>query len=154
MKISLNLAALGKSTWHDYAARFVFGGAITVIAGLIAKHFGAAMGGLFLAFPAIFPASATLIEKHEIQKKHRVGMHGTRRGRVSAALDAAGAALGCFGLIAFATLVWTIPAAVPFWLVLAIATLGWAVTSVSLWYLRKYRFFLRPHHHHAPQVHE
>ena len=28
---------------------------------------------LFLAFPAIFPASATLIEKHEKEKKEREG---------------------------------------------------------------------------------
>jgi hypothetical protein len=30
--------------------------------GLLAKKFGSTVGGLFLAFPAIFPASATLIE--------------------------------------------------------------------------------------------
>lgn len=153
MKVSLKLAALGKSTWHDYAARFLFGGAITVIAGLIAKHYGAATGGLFLAFPAIFPASATLIEKHEIEKKHKAGLHGTRRGRESAGLDAAGAALGSLGMIVFAALVWTIPAAVPFWLVLALATVAWAGVSVLLWYLRKCRFFLRPHHQ-ASQVHQ
>jgi len=37
---------------------------MTVIAGLIAFRFGPVVGGLFLAFPAIFPASATLIERH------------------------------------------------------------------------------------------
>ncbi len=53
----------------DYAIRFLFGGLITVAAGIIAKRFGPGIGGLFLAFPAIFPASATLIEKHEKEKK-------------------------------------------------------------------------------------
>jgi hypothetical protein len=37
---------------------------------------GPRVGGLFLAFPAIFPASATLVEKHEKQKKT-----ATRLGR-------------------------------------------------------------------------
>jgi hypothetical protein len=55
----------------------VLGGAITVIAGLIAAHFG----GLFLAFPAIFPASATLIEKHARERKRKAGLRGTRRGK-------------------------------------------------------------------------
>jgi hypothetical protein len=35
-----------------------FGGICTVGAGLIAKPYGAGIGRLFLAFPAIFPASA------------------------------------------------------------------------------------------------
>lgn len=36
---------------------------VTALAGVIAKHYGPVIGGLFFAFPAIFPASATLIEK-------------------------------------------------------------------------------------------
>jgi hypothetical protein len=50
-------------------------------------------GGLFLAFPAIFPASATLIEQHERRRKQGTGGHGTLRGRRAAALDAAGASI-------------------------------------------------------------
>ena len=38
---------------------FFFGGLITAVAGVIAQRFGPIIGGLFLAFPAIFPASAT-----------------------------------------------------------------------------------------------
>ena len=34
-----------------------------------AKRYGPGVAGLFLAFPAIFPAGATLIEKHEKEKK-------------------------------------------------------------------------------------
>ena len=44
--------------------------------GIIAKKFGPGMGGLFLAFPAIFPARATLVEKHEKEKKQQAGMEG------------------------------------------------------------------------------
>jgi hypothetical protein len=36
------------------------GGLVTVITGIVAKNWGPVIGGLFLAFPAIFPASATI----------------------------------------------------------------------------------------------
>jgi hypothetical protein len=65
MRISVNLSALRKTKWYEYAIRFVFGGAITAFAGVVAKEYGPVLGGLFLAFPAIFPASATLLERHE-----------------------------------------------------------------------------------------
>jgi hypothetical protein len=61
MQISFDFSASQQTKWHDYAVRFLFGGLVTVIAGLLAKHGGPIFGGLFLAFPAIFPASATLI---------------------------------------------------------------------------------------------
>jgi hypothetical protein len=55
---------------------------------------------LFLAFPAIFPSSATSVEKHEKQKKQQRGSDGTIPGREATGLDAAGAAIGSIGLIA------------------------------------------------------
>ena len=69
MRIRINLASLKQIRWHEYLTRFLLGGIITVATGLIAKHFGPVIGGLFLAFPAIFPAGATLIEKHEREKE-------------------------------------------------------------------------------------
>jgi Protein of unknown function (DUF3147) len=69
MRVSFHFDALRKTKWSEYAVRFIFGGTISVIAAVLAGHFGPAFGGLFLAFPAIFPASATLLEKREIQKK-------------------------------------------------------------------------------------
>ena len=78
----------------------------SVAAGLIANKWGPGVGGLFLAFPAIFPSSATLVEKHEKQKKQQHGLDGTIRGREAAGLDAAGAAIGSIGLIALAVAVW------------------------------------------------
>jgi len=71
---------------------------ITALAGIIAKKFGPGIGGLFLAFPAIFPASATLIEKHEKEKKESLGLKGAARGRNAASIDAAGSSLGSVGL--------------------------------------------------------
>lgn len=97
MQVHLDSSALKRTTWHEYTVRFVFGGLITAVAGVIAKKYGAGVGGLFLAFPAIFPASATLIEKHEREKKQEQGLDGTERGREAAAVDAAGSAMGSIG---------------------------------------------------------
>jgi hypothetical protein len=53
MRIKVDFSTLGQTKWRDYAVRFLFGGLITVIAGIIAKKFGPGIGGLFLAFPAM-----------------------------------------------------------------------------------------------------
>ena len=71
MMIRIDLAGLRKTKWHDYAARFLFGGLITAAAGLIAQRWGPGIGGLFLAFPAIFPASATLVETRKAEEEPR-----------------------------------------------------------------------------------
>src|ERR1700753_2395906 len=73
----------------------------TLIAGVIADIWGPETGGLFLAFPAIFCASATLVETHERRKKRAHGVAGCRRGTDAAALESAGAALGSIGLSIF-----------------------------------------------------
>jgi hypothetical protein len=106
MRIKVDLSVIGQTRWYEYAIRFLFGGLITAVAGIIAKKFGPVIGGLFLAFPAIFPASATLIEKHEKEKKEERGLRGTRRGREAASVDAAGSAMGSVGLLVFASIVW------------------------------------------------
>jgi Protein of unknown function (DUF3147) len=81
MRTCFDLSALAKTKWYEYAVRFAFGGVVTVFAGLVAKHFSPVVGGLFLAFPAIFPASATLVEKHEEEKKRKAGIIRTSRGK-------------------------------------------------------------------------
>ena len=106
MIVHAKFSALGESRWYEYLVRFVLGGLTTVVAGVVADLYGPQMGGLFLAFPAIFCASATLIEKHERQRKKERGVAGQRRGTDAAALDASGAALGGIGLAAFALAVW------------------------------------------------
>jgi hypothetical protein len=110
---------------------------ITALTGIIAKEFGPGIAGLFLAFPAIFPASATLIEKHEKQKKEKLGLNGTSRRTEAAGVDAAGAAMGSIGLLAFAIVVWRSMAHGNSWLVLAAATLVWLTVSVLAWKIRK-----------------
>ena len=137
MQIKVDLSVLGQTKWYEYAVRFLFGGLITAFAGIIAKKFGPGIGGLFLAFPAIFPASATLIEKHEKQKKEKEGLRGTQRGREAASVDAAGAAMGSSGLLVFALLVWQLIPHHSTWMVLMAATAAWLAVSVLIWLVRK-----------------
>ena len=106
MRILINLAGLRQVKWYEHFARFLLGGLISVLAGLIAKDFGPTVGGLFLAFPAIFRASATLLDKHEREKKQKAGIPATIRGRLAVGLDARGAAMGSLALAAFAWVIW------------------------------------------------
>ncbi|MGC2637710.1 MAG: DUF3147 family protein [Acidobacteriaceae bacterium] len=139
--VEVKLAALRQTRPHEYLMRFLFGGAATVLAGLIAKKFGPGIGGLFLAFPAIFPASATLIEKHEKQRKSKIGHDGTARGRMAASIDAAGAAMATLGLCGFAIVLVVLLPRHNAALVIAAATAVWALVSVGFWELRKIRIF-------------
>lgn len=134
---------------HEWVIRFAFGGAVCVAAGLIADKYGPAIGGLFLAFPAIFPAGASLVEAHEKIHKHRIGADGTGRGRFIAALDAIGAALGCTGLAGFGLVFWIWLPRSPKSLVFALATLAWLTVVVGAWLLwrRSRRMPKRAHHH-------
>ena len=137
MKIKISTDGLGESQWYEYAIRFAFGGAITALAGIIAKRYGAEVGGLFLAFPAILPATTTLIEKHERRKKEEAGKEGIKRGRAAAGVDAAGAAMGSLGLAVFAVIVWQGLPQLRLAVVLTLAPIAWLVTSVGVWQLRE-----------------
>jgi hypothetical protein len=137
MYVKLNLAALAQTKPREYAIRFLFGGVVTVVTGLIADKFGPAVGGLFLAFPAIFPATATLVAAHEREKKYAAGIDGTARGRDAAALEARGAALGAIGLLAFGAIVWRFLPAHSAPVVLIAAGAVWLAVSVALWRLRQ-----------------
>jgi hypothetical protein len=77
-----------EARFRDFAIRFTFGGAISVVAALIGATFTEPIGGIFTAFPAILVASLTLIDKQEDQEH--------------ASYDAVGAALGAVGFIACA----------------------------------------------------
>jgi CDP-diglyceride synthetase len=102
----------------DYAIRFVFGASISLIAALITIKFQL-LGGMFLAFPAILPASLTLVERDA--------------GQEAAAIDAEGAIIGALGLVAFALVaafgINTIGAISA----LIAAALAWLVVSLSIY---------------------
>ncbi|HEV2425748.1 MAG TPA: hypothetical protein VGZ29_13045 [Terriglobia bacterium] len=136
MLVHADLSALRRTRWHEYLVRFLFGGAITAATGWVGHEWGPGVAGLFLAFPAIFPAAATLIEAHEKRRKHDLGLRGTRRGREAAALDASGAARGSSGLLVFGLLVWWLIPDHSAALVLGIATGLWLVTATLGWKAR------------------
>ena len=104
-----------------YLTRFVFGAGIAVAAALVGMLFGPKVGGILLAFPAILPASLTLIERKD--------------GRHEAKVDATGALLGSFALIGFAAVAaFALPrfSAV---IALALACAAWAVIAAGLYVL-------------------
>lgn len=139
MPIEADLSALKHIRWHEYALRFFFGGAVTVGTGLLANRYGPVFGGLFLAFPAIFPAAATLVEKREREKKRGSGTMGSERGRKAAALDARGAAMGSIGLAGFAIVAWKLlTVGSVLWGLLAALAL-WLAASMLVWRASKIR---------------
>ncbi|MGE5158641.1 MAG: hypothetical protein ACM3OF_10905 [Gemmatimonas sp.] len=137
MPVHFKLEGLKQNRWTEHAVRFALGGLATVLAGVAAKLGGPATGGLFLAFPAIFCASATLIEKHERKRKEEKGLPGKRRGQEAAALDSAGAAWGSLALGIFGLVIWLMAGAGAVVSLLA-ACAAWLVVAVSGWWLRRF----------------
>jgi hypothetical protein len=101
--------------------RFAFGAAISVIAGAVSRGVGARAGGLFLAFPAILPATLTLIQKEHSKRKAKE--------------DDKGATLGGVGLIAFAAVSYALLPGHSAWIALGAAALAWLAVSIGLYVL-------------------
>src|SRR5579884_3556694 len=137
MLVHVKPHALQGSRWTEHAVRFALGGLATVLAGAVARFAGPSTGGLFLAFPAIFCASATLIERHERRRKEGKGFDGTRRGQVAAALDAVGAAWGSMALASFGLCVWLLAERSPV-LSVAVASVAWLVIACAMWWFRRF----------------
>ena len=115
----VNPDEVGKHKPTDYVIRFAFGAAISLAAGLIGMKFGPVVGGLFLGFPAILPASLTLIEKKD--------------GKREAAIDSEGAVLGAIAMVAFAFAVALTVASWGVITTLAIALVLWLAVAVALY---------------------
>jgi hypothetical protein len=96
-------------------ARFVSGAITSIVAGAISLAFGARVGGILLAFPAILAASLTLIERQEDSAEARE--------------DARGAVLGGCGLIAFALVAALAFGHIPGGLALLAAGGAWAAVA-------------------------
>lgn len=105
--------------------RFAFGFGVSAMVGVVTLVFGDRVGGLFLAFPAILPASLTLIAKKD--------------GDGKAQVDACGAVIGGIALAAFAATSWfLLPRIPPVWAELA-ALLAWVALAVGLYLVVRWR---------------
>jgi hypothetical protein len=134
--IRFSPSSLKEARWYEYLIRFALGGAATIFTGLVTSRYGPFIGGLFLALPAIFCASATLIEKHEIRRKSKAGLSGERRGQMAAAVDSAGAALGALGMLTFA-MVFSLTAKTSVAAAFTGASCAWLAVSIAAWYVRR-----------------
>jgi hypothetical protein len=115
----LDLSKLRAVRPGDLLIRFAFGALISVIAGVVTLVWNAKAGGMFLAFPAILPATLTLIEKKESKR--------------DAEEDDEGALLGAVAMFSFAAVsVWALPALAA-GLALGAATGAWVTTAVLLY---------------------
>jgi hypothetical protein len=119
--VSIDLGKLGQSKPADYVIRFAFGASIAAAAALVSMRFGPRVGGLFLAFPAILPATLTLLEKKE--------------GKAKACADASGGVLGAAGLAAFAAVALVLLRHTAPLLALGVALIAWIVVAVGLYFI-------------------
>lgn len=128
-KPKIQIGNLKKVRLKDFAIRFAFGGAVSVLASLIGQWTNVPFGGMFTAFPAILLASLTLI--------------GEKDGREQSAEDAEGGVLGAiaFAIVAvfIAKTVTHISGAASLLVALGI----WTVLAVALYLLAVRIGFLR-----------
>ncbi|QMV19196.1 DUF3147 family protein [Granulicella sp. 5B5] len=133
----LRFDSLRETTLAEYARHFVAGGLVTVAASLIARRYGAVIGGMFMAFPGIFPPSISLVEKHKREREAAQGFEGVRAARAEASVEAAGASAGAAGLGAFGLVLWKGLGTHPLTPVLVVALMAWLVVSCTMWWLRE-----------------
>jgi uncharacterized YccA/Bax inhibitor family protein len=143
MRLKLQTNSLRQTSPMEYTRRFVFGGMVTVIATLIANKWGPVIGGMFLAFPGIFPAGVSLVEEHKTERESKAGKRGVAVARAQASVQAAGASAGTWGLAGFGLVVWKESAIHPLPIMLVCAGLAWAVLSWTVWMLRDKHAVLR-----------
>ena len=118
---SLDPSKLRQIKVKDYAIRFAFGGAVSVIAALLGHWVTPRFGGVFTAFPAILLASLTLI--------------GEEEGREKSAEDAEGGVLGALAFVGIAAFIAATLAYLSGAASLFLALLIWLVVAVSLYLL-------------------
>jgi hypothetical protein len=118
--VGFDWAKLSKVKPPEMLIRFVFGAGIALVAALASTAFGPKFGGLFLAFPAVLPATLTLIEEKE--------------GTAKAWADASGGVLGAAGLAAFAFTALRLLHANPA-VALLLALVAWLLVSAGLYFL-------------------
>jgi Protein of unknown function (DUF3147) len=105
--------------------RFAAGAATSIVSGAVTLAFGARVGGILLAFPAILAASLTLIEEHE--------------GSAEAREDARGAIAGGFALAVFAVAAALALGHLNGAVALAIAAVAWLAAAISIYAIAWWR---------------
>jgi len=118
---SVEMSRLRSVKRSEYAIRFMLGAFVSVGAAIFAKHVSARFGGTFLAFPAILPASLTLLQ--------------SKQGARQADRDAVGAVLGGLALTVFAGVVEATLGHLNPYAALALALLIWLTVSTALYAL-------------------
>ena len=137
MRLKLKLDSLKETKPTEYVSRFVFGGVVTVLAGFVADHYGPVLGGLFLAFPGIFPAGVSLVEKHKTLREKAEGKLGIWSARGQASVEATGASVGTLGLMGFAVVLWQGLPTHNFLPMIFTATGTWIAVSSLFWWTRE-----------------
>jgi hypothetical protein len=117
---ALDLFQFRQTRWQDLVIRFIFGATISVVAGIVGLTLGARVGGILLGFPAILPATLTLIAKEEGE---RHSFH-----------DLLGTIAGAFGLVGFGVVAALAIGRMNVFIALALALVAWVVI-VGLFYL-------------------
>jgi hypothetical protein len=120
---------------RDLLVRFAFGAMISFAAGIISIVVNPVAGGMFLAFPAILPATITLIEKRE--------------GTDEAVADTQGSVIGAGGLVFFALTVGLLLPRTDAPVALLAAFVAWLLASFAGYVLVE-RFRRRGRQPHAP----
>jgi len=149
MRIRFDLTALRQTRWHGHLIRFVLGGTVTVVTGLVAKGTGPIVGGLFLAFPAIFPIGLAMIEK--LQNEQVGATAKGHRARRAVIAEAAGASAGSVGLVGFATAAWLAARTGRTAVALGSAVLVWSLVAFASWSVRRVLVERTPHRRHDPK---
>lgn len=116
---SIDLRRIRDIDWKQMATRFALGAVVSVVAGVISNSVGARFGGVFLAFPAILPASLTFVEDEQ--------------GSRSADRSAIGAVLGGLSLVVFAAVGEAMFTRHPPLLVLVAALGAWLAACLALY---------------------
>jgi len=114
---AVDLGSLREIRLRALALRFVFGAAVSVVAGLVGIAAGQRAGGVMLAAPAVLPATLTIIERKE--------------GRGPAVTEVQGAVLGAVALIGFAVVAAASMARLPLAAALVGALAAWAAAAIG-----------------------
>lgn len=118
-RVGFSLEQFRKTPPRDLLIRFAFGVCVSTVAAVIAIATNSRFGGIFLAFPALLPATLTLIEKDASERQAKD--------------DDIGAILGATALIGFAGLGWWLFPRIGAPAALTVAGLGWFLAAISLY---------------------